>query len=207
MTDPDLAFIRKTRGHHRAQVTKKCSLVRSDFSSFSKTQVLEYRSSLKDLKDKLDVLNEKVACFLKSEESETVVNDEFKSCDNYNDQIIQCLALLDSDTVNHAPSTPMHSSSNIKYPQLPLPHYSHSEGESLEKLFKDFEKAMQTVKVDSYIQFIYLKDQLKGQPLALVKSLSSTEQTYEEAKNLLQKAFGSDTMLKFETMQSLCELK
>ena len=66
---------------------------------------------------------------------------------------------------------------------------------------------MDTMNVDSYVKFIYLQKQLSGQPLALVSSLSSTEQTYEEAKNLLNKAFGSDVLRKFETLHSLSELK
>ena len=73
--------------------------------------------------------------------------------------------------------------------------------------FKAFENAMDTMKIDSYLKFIYLQNQLDKQPLELVKSLSSSEQTYEEAKSLLLKAFGSEICRKFETLQALSQLE
>ena len=143
-----------------------------------------------------------------SEVSESEIDAELNSCDSYNDEILRAIALLENkkDSGITSDSNENTHGRHIKYPTLPLPQYSHAKGEGLEKFFMDFEKAMDTMNVDSYIKFIYLQRQLSGQPLALVKSLSSTEQTYEEAKSLLEKAFGSTILKKFETLCSLSEL-
>ena len=203
----DLPSLKKTRGHHRARVTNKCRLARSNVSTLSASEKLQYVSILKDLKSKLDSFNDNIREKLWQEHiNEKDLDDEFETCDSYDDEIFAVISLLETSgsyVVQHDDR----SRSHIKYPTLPLPFYSHKEGESLEKFFMDFEKAMNTMNVDSYVKFIYLQKQLSGQPLALVKSLASTEQTYEEAKNLLNKAFGSDILRKFETLHSLSDLK
>ena len=68
-----LEYLRKTRGHIRAQVTKKITYVNTNFSSLTQSQVKTYIASLNDLKSKLDALNGQVSSELwglKVEESE-----------------------------------------------------------------------------------------------------------------------------------------
>lgn len=203
----DLSLLKKTRGYHRARVTNKCRYARTNLDSFSESDILQNISALRDLKSKLDSCNEKIAELVWDASKESDIEDELKSCDSYNDEIIAVIVLLESSMKSSSVKHDVISGNHIKYPPLPLPCYSHAEGESLDKFLLGFEKAMDTMKVDTYVKFIYLQKQLSGQPLALVKSLASTEQTYEEAKILLQKAFGSSILRKFETLQSLSELK
>ena len=202
----DLKFLVRSRGHLRAQITKKCSHVQDNYMYLSQQEITECELSLKDFKSRLGDLNGKIADLLWKEGDEDAFSGELESCDSYDDKIFTAVSRLKMVGTTNDGNRPNDKSGHIKYPTLPLPEYSHSEGESLEKFFKDFEKAMETMKVDPYIQFIYLQKQLGKQPLALVSSLSSTEQTYEEAKKLLQKAFGSEILRKFETLQSLSDL-
>ena len=61
--------------------------------------------------------------------------------------------------------------------------------------------------MSDYEKFIYLAKKLNGEPLALVTSLQGVEESYNEAKNLLYKAFASHTRQKQEVIARLLKLK
>ena len=77
----------------------------------------------------------------------------------------------------------------------------------MEKVIYAFESIISKQTLSDYEKFIYLKGQLQGGPLALVNSLSATEQSYGCAKQLLEQAFASPLTQKYEAIKRLTELK
>ena len=127
----DLSSLKKTRGHHRSRVTNKCRLARTKVSTLSASEKLQYIATLKDLKSKLDYFNDIIREKLVQENvKDKDLDDEFDSCDSYDDEIFSVIGLL--ETVSSV-ARDVGSSTHIKYPTLPLPCYSHKEGESLVK--------------------------------------------------------------------------
>ena len=98
-------------------------------------------------------------------------------------------------------------SNKLKLPDLPLPEYSHSKGESIEKFFKDFEDITCRANFNSYTKLLYLQRQTRKEPHTLIKSLSSGSRTYEDAKEMLMEAFGSTIVQKYDSIKMLSELK
>ena len=140
-------------------------------------------------------------------EIESLLNEELESCDTYNKYILDTLAMLERPPSPNIDASDSHRISNqLKLPTPPLPTYSHTEGESLEKFFNNFESVIQRYNIDTYTKFIFLQNQLKNEPLTLIKSIEAHKQSYEEAKLLLTKAFASPTTQKFEAIKRLSEL-
>lgn len=202
----DLNFLKHTRKYYRAQATKKCNLIKSTIDTLSSGEKIEYISSLKDLKSKLDISNEKIMYELSKSETEkskleSLLDEELKTSDKYNEDILKALTLLERNTNVNDFST------RAKAPQISFPTYGHLEGESLDDFFRNFESVIEKYNFDTYTKFFYLKDHVKNEALTLITSLDINEQTYEAAKAFLTKAFASPLTQKFETIKLLSELK
>ena len=110
-------------------------------------------------------------------------------------KILKCVAVLETEVSQEVRSDPQseisYRTAPLRMSELPLPEYSHSDGESLEYFLKSFESVIDKYKLSSYEKFIYLQKQLKKEPLVLIKSLEVRNPSYEEAKELLSKVFAS----------------
>jgi len=91
-------------------------------------------------------------------------------------------------------------------PEAPLPTYGNGSGETLDYFLTTFENVTDKYSLSSYEKFILMRKQLTDQPLVLINSLDISEQSYEEAKLLLQQAFGSDVIKKFDVIKRLVNL-
>ena len=94
----------------------------------------------------------------------------------------------------------------MKLPVLPLPEYSHGRDELLEDFFERFENILNKYSLTEYEKFIYLERQITREPLVLIKSLKTVDQSYSEAKALLMKAFASESIKKFDAIRRLMQL-
>ena len=61
--------------------------------------------------------------------------------------------------------------------------------------------------MSNYDKLLLLKQQLVGRALAVVESLESTNQTFTDAKNLLEKAFLDTDSQNYKAIKNLVELK
>ena len=139
----DLAFLKRTRGHLRARVTKNITTVNTQISSLTQQETLTHISSLNDLKVRLEALDAQIASKLWSDDvDESVLDSEMEGCSNYNENILTALVILQQNVSNFNPSPDQgrnaSGSGHIKYPTLPLPKFSHSDGESIEHFFQSF---------------------------------------------------------------------
>ena len=112
--------------------------------------------------------------------------EELRRCSEYDDKICTCLAML--DCIAGSPN-PGNTSGLLKSPQVPLPKFYGHDDENLSKFVREFEQAIQKFNLSNYDKLLLLKQQLEGRALAVVESLESTNQTFTDAKNLLEKAF------------------
>ncbi|KAL7643139.1 UNVERIFIED_CONTAM: hypothetical protein RMT77_006429 [Armadillidium vulgare] len=153
----DLNFLKHTRKYYRAQATKKCNLIKSTIDTLSSGEKIEYISSLKDSKSKLDISNEKIMYELSKSETEkskleSLLDEELKTSDKYNEDILKALTLLERNTNVNDFST------RAKAPQISFPTYGHLEGESLDDFFRNFESVIEKYNFDTYTKFLYLKE-------------------------------------------------
>ena len=77
----------------------------------------------------------------------------------------------------------------MKAPRVPLPKFIGDDDEDLNKFIREFEHAINKFNLSNYDKLLLLKQQLSSRALIEVNSLESTSQAYNDAKELLEKAF------------------
>ena len=150
------------------------------------------------------------------------LENELEQCDLYSDKVTNLIRTLRArkDTLDVTTGTPISTvvdqvatrsdstiGTRINLPQLPLPVYSHAKGELIEEFFDSFETIIDKYTLADYEKFGFLERQLSKEPLVLIKSLQGAHKGYDEAKQLLLKAFSNPTLRKFEAIKRLSTLK
>jgi hypothetical protein len=209
-----LKFLKENRKYLRGKVTRKCNAVVSSLEQFTVEQCSYALSDIKTLREKLDKSNEGILKGLWIHETEDgALNRELESCDKYDDEMASLVRRVESriTSFSNSPLQPTSETprpnTQLKLPQLPLPEYSHTHGESLERFFFNFENIISKYSLSNYEKFIFLERQLKNEPLTLIKSLQGSQQSYDDAKSLLTKAFASPTTQKYDVIKRLSNLK
>ena len=217
-------FLKDNRKYLRTKVTKHCSSLSAQVSTLNVQQCTEAKLDLKNLRHKLEKANYDISKGIYLHVTDrSLLDDELQKCENYEDKIdslhkaldgkIAALSVVDARPAGGAVGSssmlangiPM-VGSQLKLPQLPLPEYSHAEGESLDRFISNFETIINKYALSSYERFVFLERQLRGEALLLIKSLQGDHQSYEAAKELLTKAFASPIIQKFEIIEKLTEL-
>ena len=97
--------------------------------------------------------------------------------------------------------------SKLKLPEIKLPKFSNADNDNLEKFWHALESIINKHSLSSYEKYVYLLGQLSGAPKVLVESLDINEQTYDVAKELLNKAFASKLSQKYDVIKRLSSIK
>ena len=94
-TGMSLVYIRETRKRARAAVTRIFN-DKSNFSLYDPAKLKQINMKLEKLETELISLNENyfMHVFSEDKDSETAMANELDSCENYNDLICECLALI-----------------------------------------------------------------------------------------------------------------
>ena len=132
-------FISYQRGFLRQSITKKALKIEREYASLTKIEKVESITFLKDSRSRLNKFNEEIAEELwKKQGMESDFKEHFTTemerCEEYELKIIKCISLLETEVASQdAPVTSdIPRGNRLKLPELPLPEYSHAEGESLE---------------------------------------------------------------------------
>jgi len=141
--------------------------------------------------------------------------EELDSISRYKEKVSDTLdnleeALSASEVVNSpvdVPSASSHAHSRIKLQAVPLPTYGGNINEPFEKFITSFEAVLASHPYSDYEKFLLLKKNVLGRASVLLDSLEFNKQSYVEAKSLLQRAFASPILQKFNTLQRLVDLK
>ena len=219
-TEDQLRFLTDNRAHARGKVTRTVNSINYQLSELDRTSCLDSIAKLKSLQDKLTKQNDEISKLLWSvEKDRTKLNRELEKIDEYDETILLCInalqrrvetlgAALASSSQNVSDTTggSVLRSNRLKLPELPLPHYYRKPGESLERFFTNFENVVEKYSLSEYERFILLSKQVHNDALTLINSLQGCRQSYTEAKNILEKAFASPILQKFEIINNLRSL-
>ena len=212
-----LDTIKKTRQYHRQKVTKLCNKVDKELPNITYYERLDYLDRLQNCKLTLNDLNEQVLHKSIEEElsdknMDVLIDDD----EEYDNKISSAIVQLNSlnltqtnndNSNNNNNSTTGNDRNKLKLPQVPLPKFANKKGESLHKFIRSFEAIVDKHSLTSYEKFIYLRNQLSDGPRILIESLDVDQQSYETAKELLNKAFDNTLTSKFEIIQKLSEMR
>jgi len=216
----NLKFLTHSRGHSRKQLTSLCNDVRANLGSFEKTKKLNYLSKLKNGFEKLAEQNKLVLSELWNDTAPDVENErtqtkELDACTSYDDKISEAITAIEESLRqgNNPPPSPASApviraaSSGLKPPKAPLPKYSGGKYESLEKFFLNLDAVLINYAYSEFEKFLLLKSCLSDRALVLIESIETDRQSYVDAKNLLEQAFASPELQKFNAVQNLLDLK
>jgi len=210
----ELAYLVRQRAYKRAQITKLYNKVQSEVSQMDSDEKFELGSKLEQLGVDIRVLDGKIDGL----QTDLVITDaNFKSMmddmEKYSNIIIQAITLLKSSSYEDDDDSDSHSGraslnhTKFRLPEIPLPFYSHAKGESLDHFLSSFSEIVDKYPVNSYVKFCLLKEQLKGEAYKLVNSLPVAQQTFTQAKELLEEAFASSATKEFDVLYRLLNLK
>lgn len=216
MSIEELQFLKDNRRYLRTKATKRCNIVKTNIQHFSFDQCTNEIADLETLRTQLTKSNDEVSKGIWLHvKDRNELDAELADIDKYDEQIVQTQRLLTTRikdvSVAQIPSAAPNQefariSSQLKLPQLPLPQYSHSEGESLDSFFTNFENIISKYSLSPFEKFVFLERQLSKEPLTLIKSLQGSEQSYDSAKELLIKAFASPLTQKYDIIKRLAKL-
>ena len=219
-TASELTFNKENRRHLRTKVTKLITSIHDNIDDFDEDDCEDHLQTLGSYASQLCSLDEKINAVLwMHEQRREILNKEMDACEKYQFDISKITRKINKrfsvigPTNNVAARSSNHAQSHnfipnkLQLPQLPLPEFSNAEGESLSQFFSEFESIISKYSLSQYEKFIYLCRQLKNSPLTLVKSLQGDEQSYDQAKMLLEEAFASAIQQKFDILERLIKLK
>ena len=207
--------LRLTRGHIRKSVTEIHNDVCEHIEDFDRLKILKYISKLKLHMQNLKDSNDEICHLLFESESDEGASTnsqtkELEAINSYDDKITEALSILEDRvcSVSVGGATPSRDySDRLKPHKVPLPEFSGAKGESLEKFFTNLESVLSKYQYSNYEKFLLLLQCLSGRARAIVDSLESTKQSYSEAKLLLTESLANPITQKFETLQSLIDMK
>ena len=216
----ELDFLKSSRSRWRTKCTKRCKIHIENQENLTKFELDSAITELSEIKSKLDSLDSDIHRLMhKAKITEKDMLTEYSRCDEYEEhvrstlcdlrevQAVQSEAVAAAAVAAREPSGDASvSAGQIKLPQIPLPEYNHADGDSFENFISNFEDVLNKYKISNFEKYVYLERQVKGEALTLIKSLRGEERSYDEAKMLLEKAFASPTVQKFETLQKLANI-
>ena len=223
MENEEFSFLKQNRGYLRGKVTKKHAAI-DEVDDYDIQKCNDELCIIKGLQVKLNELNNSISRGLwihvkeeKAREQEVLTIDQY---DEYINKLISRLELRLKQVLDSQSSTQQSFSGRIpeqepivpggqghlRLPQVPLPEYTHREGENLAVFFRNFEDVVQKFNLSQYEKFILLESKLKNEPATLIKSLQGSNRSYNEAKALLIQAFASVTTQSYNIIDKMASL-
>ena len=202
------------RGHLRGKVTRTHSNLDEVRVEDAQAKLVEFR----ELKSKLNKLDDQYLEYIFDPDNQDSYVSELNTIDEYNSKLTFILEKLRSilptsnNSAHSSSEGGAHSNgtSNVKLKPTgaQLPKYNDKLGSlALLKFFAEFEEIVKRYNYGDYEQWVLLKSQLSGRPLDLLETLSTRDNSYAKAKELLTAAYANADVLKFEAIQRLLDLK
>ena len=210
--DSNILYLKHKRKYMRSEITKINNKIENEIDTFAVEEKSRLALRIEKLRPEVEIINQKVfKCLFSAESEEAEIQEEYDACIEYDNTLAACReklrAVLPVRNSDSASNTNNYSRGALKLPKVPLPEFSNKDGEDLHKFILNFESIINKYKLSPYEKFIYLQNQLSNEPLTIIKSLEVGRQTYEDAKDLLQKAFANITAQQYRTLKQLSELK
>ena len=140
---------------------------------------------------------------------ESDLDDFVTACQEYQDKIESCLALLEDRGVTASGNGNIRDAARslLKQPTAPLPKFGSAKNEDLLRFFIEFESTTGAYNYPDRDLLLLLKQQVEGRAKILLNSLEAHKQSFKDAKNLLISAFASVETRKFCAIRQLTEIK
>ena len=213
MPDHNLKQLVSSRAAFRGQVTTIFNDY-PNFRNFTDFKINNSITKLDTLNKKLSELDELIRELKWKEYSDPAAADqanvaEILESDTYADKINECLSMLQIELGSRNTVVPTTDAfrTMLKSPVAPLPTFSGTEGENLDKFFRQFEETINRFNYTDYDKLLLLKQQVSGRALVLLNALEIDNQSYAFAKNLLIEALASPITQKFNVIKQLSQLK
>ena len=214
--DLKLAQLTKLRGILRTRVTKLVGKVNSNVASYDAQLRNLNLQKLQSLQlELLQMDRDILPLYLDNNLSSDLIEVHNDEEEEYQDKLLLAMSTLQSAPVagqqsgiaaNPSPSVPQnYQKANL--PKVPLPEFSNSPNEDVKKFLRAFEFVICKYNISSYEKFLYLKNQLSGSPRTLIDSIDVDQQSFEVARDLLEKAFDSTLQAKHNAIKLLSNLK
>lgn len=210
-------FLSANRGYVRTKVTKLSNEIAERAAGYTRSQIKLHKEKLKDYRDELVKLDSQILELLwddKNTENEELLYKERTASAAYVEKILISQSILDenlsrlsNETLPSAPVPVGRSEPNLIRPSAPLPKYSGDISESLENFLSEFEQVISHYKYTDYEKFTLLRGQVSNRALLILETLETDKRSYDSARDLLKKAFGSLLNQKFDTIEKLARLK
>ena len=202
----------KRRGYARQRVTKIYNDVESNLEGLTEQDRLVRIDRLSQLKKELLDLDEQILTDVVEMQDDSEIQIKINEDEAYQQKIVTSMLRLQRHQATHSsldstPNPSVNIKNELKMPQVPLPEYDNTKGQSLIKFFYEFEKLTAKQNWSDHLKFMYLRNQLSKSPRALVDSLDVGDQSYSEAKQLLLKAFAMPLTQKYDAIKKLTELE
>jgi hypothetical protein len=209
----DTKYLVGSRKRLRTSLTKFHQKIASSLDSIDRKEKLSLLAKLEKIEVELDDLDKKVLESLyAAKKSDSEVDEEHTACEEYNTKLLDLLislrkSLNNSDS-SSAPgnSSAAQSTGRLKLPTIELPEFSNAPDKNLHNFFSTFENIVQKFNLNNQEKFLLLQGRLKGSPLTLINSLNSSDRSYSIAKELLENAFASKIVSKYDAIRRLADL-
>ena len=186
----------KARGCARRRLTKLGTEIRSQLGSLVGHEQEDYLCHLILLRRELNEFDDKVeALLVKLDHDDDFLDVEMAECDKYRANVLELLTTVKNiDSVgprtNSLEQTSKQYGTEVSLRSLPT--FCNDKKESFHKFIAEFESILNKHALSSYEKFVYLKEQLGMDPRTLLESFNAERQPYENAKDLLEQAFGDN---------------
>ena len=203
----DCARLKKTRTAYRGVLTKTLNCLKNELSSTprDKEKILAVADRVQATEAKIDELQKQL--------EECIPEDELEGCiEEYCEWKDEIKFMLDkvhnSNNCNKtAKDTGTGERNNIRLPKLDLPAFS---GDFLEwQMFHDsfLSSVHNRNDIADIDKFNYLRSQLRGKALDLIRGFSLSSENYKLAYNLLCERFGKKSLIIRAHIQKLLNLQ
>ena len=202
MEEDELSFLIESRGRIRAKVTTKTDNLVNRLEELAPQDRSDLKVDLLHLQEKLEKANKEISRGIWSKDK-TIIAREIEKCEEYEDKVVNAIKLLDKRNdlrgLVHVPN-------QFKLPHVSLPEFNNRDKNDLAHFISNFESITSKFVLTEYEKFNYLKQQLSNEPLQLIENLHGTNQSFTEAKSLLEKAFASPVKQKYDAIRKLSQL-
>ena len=144
------------RKFKRKRTTELCNQIQTQGVLTSQEKIVK-KKTLHDLSVALKELDSKIQSAKFEANHDIDLEDEFQTCESYEQKIRDALILVDTNIVSsHADS----NTSLLRSPIAPLPKFTSKEGEDLDKFLKEFEQTTSKFNYSDYDLLLLLKQQV-----------------------------------------------
>ena len=209
----------------RSHTTRLCNEITAKYDNLTLREAHSYVAQLEAINLELHSLDDQLVVLYTKNEDDTqydVLEAEVEKSLEYELKIRKHLAELKCkiSSLNITTASASNNSGNqsnnnativsglnasMKFQEVPLPSYAGKETESYDDFIANFEAIAAQSNARNFEKFLLLKKCLKGEAEKVISGIGIADDSYDNAKNFLKKAFADGTKQKFALLEKMIE--